>query len=169
MPAPRTSQSARVGRDGKSAACGSLHFSPGSRSCRRSFHSSQGSQVRGSRRHRRQLLVFLHVLRIGERQSLHHRQERINEPLMRPVLARTSSAASGFRFCGMIDEPVENLSERRTKPNCGVDQMTISSARPRQMGSANCRSRKENPARSRGPIPNPASCASVRGSRAHRR
>ena len=27
-----------------------------------------------------------------------------------------------------IDEPVENLSDRRIKPNCGVDQITISSA-----------------------------------------
>ena len=30
---------------------------------------------------------------------------------MRPVLARTSSAASGLRFCGMIEEPVVNLSD----------------------------------------------------------
>ena len=28
-------------------------------------------------------------------------------PLMRPVLARISSAASGFFFWGMMDEPVE--------------------------------------------------------------
>src|SRR5437899_2960170 len=49
-------------------------------------------------------------------------------PLTRPVLPRTSSAASGFFFCGMIEEPVEKESESRTKPNCGVDQMMISSA-----------------------------------------
>ena len=30
---------------------------------------------------------------------------------MRPVLARTSSAASGLRFCGMIEEPVVKRSE----------------------------------------------------------
>ncbi len=48
---------------------------------------------------------------------------------MRPTLARASSAASGLRFCGMIDEPVVNLSESRTKPNCGVIHSTISSAR----------------------------------------
>ena len=47
---------------------------------------------------------------------------------MRPVLARTSSAASGFRFCGMIDEPVVNLSESRAKPHCGEVQFTTSSA-----------------------------------------
>ena len=52
----------------------------------------------------------------------------IRWPLTRPVLARTSSAASGFFFCGMIEEPVENESDSLTKPNCGVDQMTISSA-----------------------------------------
>ena len=48
---------------------------------------------------------------------------------MRPTLARTSSAASGLRFCGMIEEPVVNLSDSRTKPNCGVIQITISSAK----------------------------------------
>ena len=32
---------------------------------------------------------------------------------MRPTLARTSSAASGLRFCGMIDEPVVKASDRR--------------------------------------------------------
>ena len=49
-------------------------------------------------------------------------------PAMRPTLARTSSAASGLRFCGMIEEPVVNLSERRTNANWGVIQITISSA-----------------------------------------
>ena len=39
---------------------------------------------------------------------------------MRPALARTSSAASGLRFCGMIEEPVVKRSESLTKPNCGV-------------------------------------------------
>ncbi len=33
-------------------------------------------------------------------------------PIMRPVLPRTSSAASGLRFCGMIEEPVVNSSDR---------------------------------------------------------
>ena len=49
--------------------------------------------------------------------------------MMRPVLPRTSSAASGLRFCGMIEEPVVNLSDRPAKPNCGVAQSTISSAK----------------------------------------
>ena len=31
---------------------------------------------------------------------------------MRPTFARTSSAASGFRFCGMIELPVVNLSDK---------------------------------------------------------
>ena len=34
---------------------------------------------------------------------------------------------SGFFFCGMIDEPVENESSRVTKPNSLVFQMMISS------------------------------------------
>ena len=48
--------------------------------------------------------------------------------MMRPVLARTSSAASGLRFCGMIEEPVVNLSDSRMKPTSGDVQITISSA-----------------------------------------
>ena len=53
----------------------------------------------------------------------------MSAPTMRPVLPRTSSAASGLRFCGMIDEPVEKASESLTKPNCGVVHSTISSAK----------------------------------------
>jgi len=52
----------------------------------------------------------------------------VKDPSIRPALARTSSAASGFFFCGMIDEPVVKASVRVMKPNCGVIQMTISSA-----------------------------------------
>ena len=51
-----------------------------------------------------------------------------SEPTMRPVLARISSAASGLRFCGMIDEPVENESLRLAKRNWALDQITSSSA-----------------------------------------
>ena len=52
----------------------------------------------------------------------------LSAPMMRPVLARTSSAASGLRFCGMIEEPVVNLSDSFTRPTSGEVQMTISSA-----------------------------------------
>ena len=36
-------------------------------------------------------------------------------PVTRPVLARTSSAASGLRFCGMIELPVVKASDSRMK------------------------------------------------------
>ncbi len=49
--------------------------------------------------------------------------------MMRPVLARTNSAASGLRFCGMIEEPVVNLSDSLRKPTSGEVQITISSAK----------------------------------------
>ena len=49
--------------------------------------------------------------------------------MIRPGFARTSSAASGLRFCGIIDEPVVNASDSWIKPNLSVDQMTISSAK----------------------------------------
>ena len=38
------------------------------------------------------------------------------------------SAASGLRFCGMIDEPVENWSDSFTKPNGALARMISSSA-----------------------------------------
>ena len=47
---------------------------------------------------------------------------------MRPGLARTNSAASGLRFCGIIDEPVVKASDRDMNANLSVDQITISSA-----------------------------------------
>ena len=49
--------------------------------------------------------------------------------MTRPVLPRTSSAKSGFFFCGMIELPVENSSSIVTKPNSSLDQMMSSSAR----------------------------------------
>ncbi len=53
----------------------------------------------------------------------------VSAPMMRPALARTSSAASGLRFCGMIEEPVVNLSDNLTRPASGDVQITISSAK----------------------------------------
>jgi len=50
-------------------------------------------------------------------------------PRMRPTLARSSSAASGFFFCGMMLEPVVKLSDSRTKRNWAEDQITSSSAK----------------------------------------
>ena len=48
---------------------------------------------------------------------------------MRPALARTSSAASGLRFCGIIEEPVVNLSDSVSRPDSGEHHSTISSAK----------------------------------------
>ena len=44
----------------------------------------------------------------------------------RGALARSSSAESGFFFCGMIEEPEENGSLSSQKPNSLLDQRTIS-------------------------------------------
>ena len=49
-------------------------------------------------------------------------------PMMRPVWPRTSSAASGFFFCGMMLLPVDNESGRTTKPKGWLAQMMNSSA-----------------------------------------
>ena len=47
----------------------------------------------------------------------------------RGALARSSSAASGFFFWGMIDEPLDHASGISTKPNSSVDQITSSQPR----------------------------------------
>ncbi len=49
--------------------------------------------------------------------------------MTRPALPRTSSATSGLRFCGMIDEPVEKASPTRANPNSLEAHRTISSPR----------------------------------------
>ena len=46
---------------------------------------------------------------------------------MREDFALISSAASGFFFCGIIDDPLENFSEILTKLNCEEYQITNSS------------------------------------------
>src|SRR5213596_389416 len=50
-------------------------------------------------------------------------------PVTRPVLPRTSSATSGFFFCGIIELPVAKASGSSTKPNSSVAHSTSSSAR----------------------------------------
>ena len=44
-----------------------------------------------------------------------------------PLLPRTSSAISGFFFCGMMEEPVENASSSSTNLNSQLHHMIISS------------------------------------------
>ena len=45
---------------------------------------------------------------------------------MRGALARSSSAASGFFFCGMRLEPDAKASDTSQKPNSSLDHSTIS-------------------------------------------
>ena len=49
-------------------------------------------------------------------------------PKIRPIFALTNSAASGFFFWGIIEEPVENLSDNSINLNCAEDHITSSSA-----------------------------------------
>ena len=48
---------------------------------------------------------------------------------MRGALARSSSAASGFFFWGMIEDPEAQASDTSQKPNSSLDQSTISAPR----------------------------------------
>ena len=61
----------------------------------------------------------------------------VRQPTIRPACPRTSSAASGFFFCGMIELPVLSESGRRTKPNGWLAHRISSSAR-RERCSAHC-------------------------------
>ena len=54
----------------------------------------------------------------------------------RGALARSSSAASGFFFCGMRLDPELKASSTSQKPNSWLDQSTISRAELRQVGRA---------------------------------
>ena len=54
----------------------------------------------------------------------------------RGALARSSSAASGFFFWGMIEEPDAHASETSQNPYSSVDHSTISRAQARQVGGA---------------------------------
>ena len=75
------------------------------------------------------LLVLLEVLRVGERQAVHHPGEGRKPDAIRGALARRSSAASGFFFCGMMLEPEEKSSASSQKENSSLDHSTISAPR----------------------------------------
>ncbi len=73
----------------------------------------------------------------------------IRLPKIRPLLPRISSAASGLRFCGMIELPLEKSSAMRTKPNCGVDHKTSSSPRRDRWTAAIAAAARNSSAKSR--------------------
>ena len=135
-PASRTSQSARSVAVAKPASAAARIRSTSK--LRRLDHPGQ----RLERQHEQivrledRRLVVLHVLRISERQALHrHRPGRPSPRRSGREWPRTSSAASGLRFCGMIDEPVECVgqddeAERLARPD---DQFL---GEPRQMERA---------------------------------
>ena len=50
----------------------------------------------------------------------------VSEPTTRADFARSSSAASGFFFCGIRLEPEAKASSGSQKPNSLLDQITIS-------------------------------------------
>ena len=64
-------------------------------------------------------------------------------------MARTSSAASGLRFCGMIELPVVKASLSRMKPNASLDHSTISSAKRDRCVPASAAAARNSIAKSR--------------------
>ena len=51
----------------------------------------------------------------------------LREPIRRPALPRISSKASGFFFCGMIEDPDEYASSSTANPNSDEVHNTHSS------------------------------------------
>ena len=92
-------------------------------------HPGRGLQAQVERvdRVEQVLLVLLHVLVVGQREAVHARRAGATGAApTRGALARSSSAASGFFFCGMMLEPEVNESESSRKPNSSLDHSTIS-------------------------------------------
>ena len=94
--------------------------------------------------------------------------------MSRPALPRASSATSGFFFCGMIEDPVDQASSSLAKPNSTVDhRMTSSLIRERSTpiiastkAASATRSRAAVPSIELGTEPsNPSSDATNSGSR----
>src|ERR1035441_7987830 len=54
---------------------------------------------------------------------------QVAAPNSRADLPRSNSVKSGFFFCGIAEEPVENASGSSTKPNSAVEKIVNSSAK----------------------------------------
>ncbi|KAG1648310.1 hypothetical protein GQR58_029947 [Nymphon striatum] len=78
---------------------------------------------------KRLFFVFLHVLGIGQRKALHDCHQGHIRPENTPDLGAQELRRVWLRFCGMMEEPVDQRSDIATKRNCAEDQMTSSSAR----------------------------------------
>ena len=76
-------------------------------------------------------------------------RSEINEPKMRPDLPRINSAASGFFFCGMIEEPEVKASESFINSKPLLIQITISSAKRDRCVAISERQNKYSMAKSR--------------------
>ena len=81
-----------------------------------------------------------------------------SSPMGAAARPRTSSAMSGLRFWGIIDEPVDHSSGSRAKPTSATSTCTISSASPAEMDSERRASRKRGRRRSPDPRPRPWRC-----------
>ena len=97
----------------------------------------------------------------------------IKSPYTLPVLPRTSSAISGFFFCGIIDEPVVKASDSSINLNSKLCHRTISSAKrerciikiDRSERSSNAKSRSDTPSSEFSQTPeSPRVCASKKRS-----
>ena len=89
------------------------------------------------------LLVLLQVLVVGQRQRVHHAVQRARWPTTRGALARSSSAASGFFFCGMIDEPLVHASRQLDEAELLAGPEHELGAQPREVGRAGRRGAEE--------------------------
>ena len=73
----------------------------------------------------------------------------ISAPYTVPVLPRMSSSTSGFRFCGIMLDDVQNASSMRMKPNSFDEKMIQSSARRDRCAAIRAQSKMNSAQKSR--------------------
>ena len=101
-------------------------------------HSPRRRQRQLKRVHRVEqvLLVLLQILVVSERKPMHHAMQSAQMETTRGAFARSSSAASGFFFWGMIEEPALHASGNSQKPNSAARPQHQLGPQPREMRGA---------------------------------
>ena len=93
-------------------------------------------QLDGVARVEQVLLVLLEVLVVGERERVHHAVEPCRWETTRGAFARSSSAASGFFFWGMIEEPARPGVGELAEAELGARPQHQLGAEAREVGGA---------------------------------
>ena len=118
-PPSSTSASARSVAYSPASAHAARIASVSKRSGRDGAGERRQHQLDRVRRVERRFLVLLQIAVIPQREALEERRDRDEVTGDPRRLARASSAVSGFRFCGIMLDPVEYASSRLAHPSAG--------------------------------------------------